>query len=236
MNDHKECYEHRRFRNELCPNDAELKDFKTNIDSFYNNCLTLALNILKCLAIMMNLEEDYFDRITTRADPQLRLLHYPAIPRSEVDRPGHSRIGAHSDFGLCTLLFQDNIGGLQIDPFHTGEFKAAPPIPDTVLVNIGDLCQRLTNGRMKSTMHRVVSPQVAGDMLPDRYSIPFFVHPDPETVIDPITLEPGEPKLYKAVRAGEWRNYNTRRNYGFEGVERTGLGRVDGEEARVALS
>lgn len=191
----------------------------------------------------LKLGDDFFDKITTKADPQLRLLHYPAIRRSEVEAPGHSRIGAHTDFGLCTLLFQDDIGGLEIDPFHTGKFTTAPPVPGTCLINIGDLMQRFTNGRAKSTLHRVVSPAARiprkdGDedeILPARYSIPFFVHPNPETLIDPIILDEGEVKKYKAVRAGEWRDYNTRRNYGLDGISKTTLSRATGEEDHLEV-
>ena len=232
LNDHKECYEHRRHNNPHCPDESTLPAFRMNVDRFYNQCLTLALQVLKCFAIVMKLGDDFFDKITTKADPQLRLLHYPSISRAELERPGHSRISAHTDFGLCTLLFQDDIGGLEIDPFHTGKFTSAPPVPGTCLINIGDLMQRFTNGRAKSTMHRVVSPpsdpslsQSAGEeMLPSRYSIPFFVHPDPETLIDPILLEEGEVKKYKPVTAGEWRDMNTRRNYGLDGVSKSQLG------------
>ena len=174
------------------------------------------MNVLTCLAMVMELGDDFFVPITKHADPQLRLLHYPQIERKMVETAGHARIHAHTDFGLCTLLFQGDVGGLEIDPWHTGEFVAAPPIPGTVLVNIADLLQRFTNDRVKSTRHRVVSPSVDRDvdgLLPARFSIPFFVHPDPETTIDPITLSEGEKKLYPPVNAGEWRTWHTATNY-----------------------
>jgi isopenicillin N synthase-like dioxygenase len=190
-----------------------LPDFKSTIDSFYSQCLTLGMSVLRCLAIAMDLGESFFDAITKRADPQLRLIHYPSILRSTIEQEGHARIIPHTDFGLCTLLFQDNVGGLEVDPFHTGSFKAATPIPGTVLINIADLMQRLTNDRCRSTMHRVVAPKTAGEMLPSRYSIPFFIHPDPEAWIEPIAKE-GESKRYEGVNAGEWRVWNTRKNYG----------------------
>ena len=177
------------------------------------------MDVLKCLAMVMDLGDDFFEPITKRADPQLRLLHYPGIERELIEKPGHGRIRPHTDFGLCTLLFQDNIGGLEVDPWHEDKFVPAPPIPGTVLINIADLMQRYTNGRVKSTMHRVVSPspeRFTGDFLPDRYSIPFFVHPDPETMIDPITLSEGEEKLYEPVNAGEWRSWKTATNYGLQ--------------------
>lgn len=161
----------------------------------------------------MDLGDDFFDNITRKADPQLRLIHYPSIERKIVEQEGHARIIPHTDFGLCTLLFQDDVGGLEVDPFHTGDFKPALPRRGTVLINIADLLQRLTNDRCRSTIHRVVSPSVAGDMLPSRYSIPFFIHPDPDVLIDPIVKEEGEVKKYKPVNAGEWRVWNTKKNY-----------------------
>lgn len=211
--DHKECYEHRRFANPLCPSASELPGFRSEVDEFYGQCLTLGLSVLKCLAMAMDLGDTFFDNITTKADPQLRLIHYPEIERRVVEQEGHARIIPHTDFGLCTLLFQDLVGGLEVDPFHTGDFKAALPIPGTVLINIADLMQRLTNDRCRSTLHRVVSPKVAGDILPARYSIPFFIHPDPEAMIDPIVKSEGEVKKYEAVNAGAWRAWNTAKNY-----------------------
>lgn len=240
INEHKESYEHRRYNNPHCPNDTELTDFRKNVDHFYSQCFILALNVLKCLAIVMKLGDSFFEKITTKADPQLRLLHYPSIKRSELEAEGHSRIAAHTDFGLCTLLFQDSIGGLEIDPHKTGKFISAPPIPGTCLINIGDLMHRFTNGRAQSTLHRVISPALGrtsnGDeLLPSRYSIPFFVHPNPDTMIDPILLDANEVKRFKPISAGAWRDYNTRRNYGLDGTEKTGLGRLESEEAAIEV-
>ncbi|KIW11138.1 hypothetical protein PV08_10438 [Exophiala spinifera] len=217
INDHKECYEHRRFANPLCPSSTALPGFKDTLDGFYSECLTLSLGVLKCLAMALGLGDDFFAPITAHADPQLRLIHYPPLHRDVIDAQGHARIMPHTDFGLCTLLFQDGTGGLEIDPAHDGEFVPAPPVAGTVLVNIADMLQRYTNGRVKSTRHRVVKPAAqdgfVGDILPARYSIPFFVHPDPETIIDPITLTEGEVKLYEPINAGEWRIWNTTKDY-----------------------
>lgn len=228
VNDHKECYEHRRFVNDLCPSETDVSGFRSTVDDFYSQCFGLAMNVLKCLAMVMNLGDDFFEGLTKRADPQLRLLRYYAIERKVLEQEGHARINAHTDFGLCTLLFQDQIGGLEIDPDHDGNFVPAPPIEGTVLINIADLLVRYTNGRVKSTRHRVVAPSLErfkGDVLPARFSIPFFVHPDPETLIDPIVLSEGEEKLFEPVNAGEWRVWNTSKDYRLKGD--------DGEEVRL---
>ncbi|KPI43989.1 uncharacterized protein AB675_6185 [Cyphellophora attinorum] len=224
--DHKECYEHRRFNNDLCPNDDVLPGFKSTLDTFYQECLALSLNVLKCLAMAMKLGEDFFEKITTRTNPQLRLIRYMEISRGILEQEGHARIFPHTDFGLCTLLFQDSVGGLEIDPYHNGDFKPVTPRPGTVLINIADLLQRLTNDRCISTRHRVVSPRIEGDLLPARYSIPFFVHPDPETMIEPVTLAADEVKRYEPVNAGEWRIAHTSKDYG--------LG--DGQKVAVAAA
>lgn len=220
VNDHKECYEHRRFANDLCPSDTELSGFRSTLDEFYQQCFRLAMDVLKCLAMVMDLGDGFFEKITKRADPQLRLLHYYALERKVLEQEGHARISPHTDFGLCTLLFQDQIGGLEIDPHHDGNFVPAPPIEGTVLINIADLLVRFTNGRVKSTRHRVLAPSLEkfkGDVLPARFSIPFFVHPDPETTIDPIVLREGEKKLFEPVNAGEWRVWNTSKDYRLKG-------------------
>jgi len=212
--DHKECYEHRRFYNGLCPTETEFPGFRETVDSFYKECMLLSQQVLKCLAMVMKLPDDFFDQITTKADPQLRLLHYPAIEKKVLEQEGHARILPHCDFGLCTLLFQDSTGGLEIDPFHTGEFVAAKPVPGTVLINVATLMQRLSNNRVRSTLHRVVSPPAAADgWLPARYSIPFFVHPNAEATIEPVAMAPGEQPLYEPVNAGLWRTQITGNHY-----------------------
>ncbi|KAK5057669.1 hypothetical protein LTR84_011670 [Exophiala bonariae] len=233
--DYKEAYEHRRYKNELCPTAEELaaynpriSDFHAILDGFYKEAFKLSEEVLACLALALDLPggEEYFKPITGDSDPQLRLLHYPPVPASAIaaataqDGAGKDgRIRPHCDYSLCTLLFQDSIGGLEIDPFHTGKFTPAPPKSGTVLINIGDLLHRLLNGRVKSTMHRVVAPEAftsedgSEPILPSRYSIPFFVHPVPEALIEPILLDPAEKKMYKEVNAGDWRSWRTARNY-----------------------
>ncbi|KAL1394231.1 thymine dioxygenase [Phyllosticta capitalensis] len=150
---------------------------------------------------------------------QLRLLHYPSIPTRLLRSQAAARIGAHSDFGSLTLLFQDSVGGLEIEsPHGTGTFRAAPPVDGAVLVNVGDLLERWSNGRWRSTVHRVGMPAGVGEgedkgkeeeeeMCPPRYSIPFFAAPDPQTLIEALPGcwdEAENPKKYPPVTAEEY--------------------------------
>ncbi|KAL3475099.1 hypothetical protein BJX99DRAFT_259714 [Aspergillus californicus] len=247
--EHKEAYEHRRFANPLCPPgpelagyDPELANFRETMDAFYAECFTLSRQVLRCLALALKIPggETFFEGMIEHADPQLRLTHYPPVSASiimpnsggaaagegetegEAKEAKDGRILPHCDYGFCTLLFQDSVGGLEVDPFHTGEYIAATPRDGTVLVNLGDLLHRLLNGRVKSTLHRVVAPTsaiTAGGMLPARYSIPFFVHPVESTWIDPVVLGT-ESKKYRPVNAGTWRAWRTAGIYDMGEMER----------------
>jgi isopenicillin N synthase-like dioxygenase len=151
----------------------------------------------------------------------VRLLHYPAFALREGKK---GRIHAHSDFCTLTLLFQDAVGGLEVqDPGKEGEWRAAVPIEGTVLVNIGDLLARWSSDRWRRSVHRVGLPsgndgrnvsnkkeveEVGekgddGDMVPDRYSIPVFVTANMDTVIEalPGCWSETNPKKYAPVTA-----------------------------------
>ncbi|KAL0260715.1 hypothetical protein SLS55_004405 [Diplodia seriata] len=136
--------------------------------------------------------------------------------------PSASRIGAHSDFGSLTILFQDAVGGLEVeDPHRPGVFRPAPPVEGTLLVNVGDLLERWSNGRWRSTVHRVGAPPVerlreAGavvgsgggqEMCKARYSIPFFSAPNDDAVIEALPGcwdERTNPKKYEPVTAEQY--------------------------------
>lgn len=144
------------------------------------------------------------------------------IEKSKVLAEGHARINPHCDFGLCTILFQDSVGGLEVDPFHTGDFVPATPLPGTCVVNVADLLQRLSNDRLRSTRHRVTAPKLSEEefekigedgLLPARYSTAFFVHPSANVTIEPILLEGEKESKYEPVNAGDWRTMHTARNY-----------------------
>lgn len=184
--------------------ESALPGFREFMEGFFNDCEGLIHRVLDALSVALNIEGT-LSTTHKRSLFQLRLLHYPPIAVEELQRGKRSRINAHSDFGTLTLLFQDSVGGLEVeDPHQPGVFKSVQPVEDAVLVNIGDLMARWSNDRWKSTVHRVVSPPAnGGDVVPDRYSIPFFATADSGTVIEalPGCWSESNPRRYGSVTA-----------------------------------
>jgi isopenicillin N synthase-like dioxygenase len=135
------------------------------------------------------------------------------------------RIPAHSDFGSLTLLFQDEVGGLEVARWgagiamktpsaefeRRGDFVPVTPRPGTVVVNAGYLLMRWSNGRWRNAVHRVLGPpetrnKDGTDLAPERYSVAFFASPDPESEIDALPGCWGEnvPKRWKPMNAGDY--------------------------------
>lgn len=139
--------------------DQEVPEFKPVVTSFFNKCKDLAFRILDVIGIGLNLQEpSWLSQVhgaigTLGNATALRLLHYPPLPDKCSIKPRQVRCGEHSDYGSITLLFQDEIGGLEVLPVD-GEYTPATPIPKTVLVNIGDLMQRWTADKLISTVRR----------------------------------------------------------------------------------
>ena len=179
---------------------------------YFTECAGLIHSILDALSIALKVPDPGLSPTHSESLFQLRLLHYPAIAVKELRDGKRERINAHCDFGTLTLLFQDSVGGLEIeDPHQPGTFRPAEPIQDTVLVNIGDLLARWSNNRWRSSVHRVGLPAryKEGDgkekTVPDRYSIPVFATANMDTVIEALpgcwSEEPGREKKYEAVTA-----------------------------------
>jgi isopenicillin N synthase-like dioxygenase len=175
--------------------DAEFRDMAL---AFYDTCFAAATRILGILAATLNVPPDFFAERHLGENVTLRFLHYPAnLPARAEDQLG---AGAHTDYGSITLLFQDDVGGLEVRGAD-GTWRLAPPLEDAIVINTGDLMERWTNGRFRSTVHRV--RPVRGDR--DRYSIAFFVDPDSavEVACIPGCLAPGATPRYPPITAGE---------------------------------
>ncbi|KAB5592191.1 2OG-Fe(II) oxygenase family oxidoreductase [Ceratobasidium theobromae] len=142
-------------------------------------CHELHAQVMSSIAMGLNLDQGYFDKYINEQYHNLRLLSYPPISRDALLKEGQARAGAHSDYGTLTLLFQDQVGGLEVQNPHTKEFQPATPIPGTIVVNVGDLLARWSNDRLRSTLHRVVAPPFGtSPMTPARQSIAFFCNPN----------------------------------------------------------
>lgn len=182
--------------------------FKETMLAFFAQCKHLHIEVMRAIAVGLGIDEAYFDRFTDGGDNTLRLLHYPAVPKSIFAKNKlQVRAGEHTDYGSITLLFQDNRGGLQVKS-PDGTFVNATPIAGTVVVNAGDLLARWSNDSIKSTMHRVVEPPAPeeGDIHPARYSIAYFCNPDFDEYIEAIpgTFGDEKEKKYKGINSGEY--------------------------------
>ena len=147
----------------------------------------LGHRLMGLLAVGLGLDEDWFARDLT-ADPTIlfRIFHYP--PAVGADGAGDWGVAEHTDYGLLTLLLQDASGGLQVRT--GGEWLDIPPVPGALVCNLGDMLERLTEGRYRSTPHRVRSPEGGG-----RISCPFFFDPGWDAEVQPLPLRdpvPGE--------------------------------------------
>ncbi|GKT91133.1 flavonol synthase/flavanone 3-hydroxylase [Colletotrichum tofieldiae] len=214
--DFKESYEIGREDDDHLPNiwipEGSLPGFRSFFNHFYEVCYQLELHLLRAMALGMGLNGDFFQRYHVQKDNQIRLLHYPPVDEKLLRVGQVERLGAHTDFGSMTLLFQDDVGGLEVeDPNEEGKFVSVPHIPGTIVVNIGDFMQRWSNDTLRSTMHRVRAPPLdtnesGGRVTRARYSIPYFIGADQEKTVDcvPGCFGPGRPKKYRPINSREY--------------------------------
>jgi isopenicillin N synthase-like dioxygenase len=174
-------------------------EFQTRMTRFYSACLEGAHRLLRVLARALDVDEEFFVRCHRGENVTLRLLHYPASG-AEISDPAQMGAGAHTDYGMLTLLFQDDVGGLEIrDP--AGAWHPVAPVPGAIIVNAGDLLERWSNDRYRSTWHRV-RPRIGGR---ERFSVAFFVDPDSATEVTvlPGCVDAANPPRHPPVTAGE---------------------------------
>ncbi len=168
---------------------AELPDFRRDETALYDALEALGLRLLRAIAAHLGLDEDFFAPTVKDGDSILRLLHYPPVP----PEAGGVRAGAHEDINTITLLLGAEEAGLEVLD-RDGRWLPINPPAGSLVVNIGDMLQRLTNGVLPSTSHRVVNPapERRGH---SRYSTPFFLHFAPDYLIQtlPSCITPDRP-------------------------------------------
>lgn len=152
VQDYKESYEIGSEDNPEMPNvwppDNVLPEWRPFMTNFYWTCWKAARTILEALALGLGTEPDLILKPHSGHHNQLRLLHYPPIPAKLIESEKFARMPAHSDWSSITILFQDDCGGLQVEnPDRAGDFIDVTPVADTLILNVGDLLMRWSNGR-----------------------------------------------------------------------------------------
>jgi isopenicillin N synthase-like dioxygenase len=197
--DHPEILAHRPLRGvNLWP---DIPGWRDTLLDYYDRCFALGKIIHRGMSADLGLPEDYFDAKIALPAAVLRLLHYPA--RTSVpgqtngvagDQPG---AGEHTDYGNITLLATDGVAGLEVRRLD-GTWVEVADTQDLLLCNIGDCLMRWTNDRYRSTPHRVRIPEA------ERYSIAFFLDPNPDAIVEPIIGSSGETAKYAPISVRDY--------------------------------
>ncbi|KAL6249949.1 hypothetical protein RBB50_002250 [Rhinocladiella similis] len=181
---------------------AEMSDqdrFKTTVTQYHQAMTALAEDILKVIAMTLDLDKTYFQDFCNEPVSVLRLLHYPPQP---VDASEDERgIGAHTDFGTVTILLQDDVGGLQVFDAPTKTWIDVKPTPGALVVNLGSVMMRWSNDTYVANLHRVINKNGR-----ERYSIPFFYSGNPEFRIDclPGCGDSSGQSKYPPIKVQDW--------------------------------
>lgn len=167
-------------------------------EDYYAGVFELGQKLLEGFALALDLDRGFFRDLYRHPLVRARLVHYP--PQRAGDNEGQFGAAPHTDWGCITVLWQDDVGGLQVRN-RSGQWIDAPPIEGTFVINIGDMLERWSNDLFVSTPHRVVNSSGR-----ERYSIPIFYDPDFETVVEclPNCSGPANPPKYPRTVAGEY--------------------------------
>lgn len=182
---------------------SEIPNFKEIFLNLYAQLDSLASNILEASALYLDLPKNQFSKIAVNGNTILRMIHYPPI--SDDANPASIRAAAHEDINLITLLCESTASGLELLQ-RDGAWRPIHSLKGQIIGDAGDMLQNITNGYFKSTTHRVVNPDNSRDR---RFSMPFFIHPEPEADLSPlpkcVELTGGK-KNYDDISAEEYLN------------------------------
>jgi len=190
---------------------TQVPEFEKLGMQLFSELETVSQQLLICLTDVLGVKGDYFYDFVASGNSILRALHYPGFFRSEYEESSAVRAASHTDINLITLLLGASQRGLQVQA-HNGEWVNVHCKANEVIVNVGDMLQRLSNMRFVSTVHRVLNPvaasgvEVKDDFVGPRISIPFFCHPAsdmPLDVLDSCTNSQNPPK-FEDITAGNY--------------------------------
>ncbi|MBC7867822.1 MAG: isopenicillin N synthase family oxygenase [Gloeobacteraceae cyanobacterium ES-bin-316] len=192
------------FKEEEYPDNVQVdqvKEFNETFEKSYRAFEKSGSALMQAIALYLNLEEDYFDNFIYNGNSILRVIHYPPItetPKSAI------RAEQHEDINLITLLVGASADGLEILS-KQNEWVAVTSLPEQIVVNVGDMLQRLTNNKLLSTTHRVVNPKKEL-WHTSRFSIPFFLHPKGSMSLQCLTdcIDKQRPKAFEDTTAGQY--------------------------------
>lgn len=184
----------------------ELPEMKEIGLEVYRRLEKTGVYMLRAIALYLGLDENYFDDKVKNGNSILRPIHYFPIENPEDVPADAVRAAEHGDINLITLLMGASADGLQVLR-KDGKWIPITALPEQLVVNVGDMLERHTNGKLKSTIHRVVNPprELMGN---SRYSIPFFMHPRSDmdlTCLD-VCIDDEHPKEFEDITAGEFLN------------------------------
>lgn len=188
----------------------EVADFKEVSLEVYRRLEKTGVQMLRALALYLGLPENYFDAKVKHGNSILRPIHYYPIEDPDSVPADAVRAAEHGDINLITLLMGASADGLQVLR-RDGKWIPITALPDQLVVNVGDMLERHTNKKLKSTIHRVVNPP-RHLMNTPRYSIPFFMHPRSEMSLAALSgcVDAQHPKLWEDITAGEFLNQRLR--------------------------
>lgn len=175
-----------------------LPGFRESVSGYYDAVHQLGITLFRAFEMTLGLPQGWFDDKINKPMGQLRLIYYPSQD-GPID-PDQIGIGAHTDYECFTLLLQDEVGGLQVGN-RQGEWVKATPIPGAIVINIGDMLMRWTNGEFVSTPHRVINNSGR-----ERVSFPFFFGANHDCIVRPLPQFVSEerPAQYPPTRCGWW--------------------------------
>ncbi len=176
----------------------EVPEFKDVFSKMYTALEMCGDILLEALTLPLELDQNYFRTMTQDGNSILRLLHYPPLP---PDRdPRSIRAAAHEDINLITLLVSASASGLELKD-RSGQWMPVNSATNAIIVDSGDMLSRLTNDVIPSTTHRVVNPP---DAKTSRYSMPYFMHPNPEAMLSCLPSCKGQVAKYPDILAEDF--------------------------------
>ncbi|KAF2196660.1 Clavaminate synthase-like protein [Delitschia confertaspora ATCC 74209] len=211
------------------PTESALPGYQKTMDTFFDSCGALCVDLLEVLASQMKLDPKLFSSRCTNEASTIRINHFPPVARETLESGQVSRIWPHNDFGIISLVFPDRTGGLEYeDRENPGTFI---PMPyggdDEVVVIVSETFQRWTNGGVRAGLHRVTKPvDMEGDTVPERWSLVYFCKADRHVNVGPLKefVAAEKPPVYEDLTALEYQAMRNAVHYPEPLAEEVGVG------------